>query len=171
MVAVSSEKLQAERLYSLLSAMAKALEQLYDSLRSQQKALISWDYEAFVVCTRQQNSLARENLRREQLRLTLVEQFPKGENARTLSLRELGALLGNPWQQRFEELAGRIKSASGKVSDMKTQNEMLIGKARSLVDSQLKLLLEFARINRNLYEENGKKSRKSNLHKVLDQKV
>ena len=171
MVAVSSEKLRAERLYSLLSAMAEALEQLYDCLRSQQKALIGWDYEAFVSCTRQQNSLARENLRRDQVRLALVQQFPKGENDRTLSLRELGALLGDPWQQRFEELAGRIRTASGKVSDMKTQNEMLIGKARSLVASQLKLLLEFARINRNLYEENGKKSRKANLHKVLDQKV
>ncbi|OGG06637.1 MAG: hypothetical protein A3F83_06260 [Candidatus Glassbacteria bacterium RIFCSPLOWO2_12_FULL_58_11] len=171
MVTMTSDKLQAERLYTLLSAMAKALEQLYDCLRSQQKALITWNYEAFVSSTREQNSLARENLRREQIRLALVQQFPKGENGRNLSLRELGALLGEPWQRRFEELASRIRTASGKVSDLKAQNEMLIGKARSLVDGQLKLLLEFARINRNLYEENGKKSKKANLHKVLDQKV
>lgn len=171
MTVLSTEKNRAERLYSLLSAMAKGLERLYDGLRFQQKALIRWDYEAFVSSTRQLNALARENLQREETRKALVQEFSTVGEDRPLSLRELGARLGDPWQQRFAELAARIRTASGKASAMKGQNEMLIGKARSLVDSQLKLLLEFARINRNLYGENGKKSRKANLHKVLDQKV
>ncbi|MEA1996905.1 MAG: flagellar export chaperone FlgN [Gemmatimonadota bacterium] len=163
----------AVELYDLLTGMAQGLEQLYQCLRRQQAAVIKWNLEDFLSTVEDEKRLARENLDREEARKALVERIMAGsfqENS-PVSLRELASHLEPQWQERFRELAARIKSASGSVAEMKKQNEFLITRARETVNDQLKLLLELARLNRNTYEESGKKSRKANLHKVLDRRV
>ena len=57
------------------------------------------------------------------------------------------------------------------VQTMKKQNEFLITRSRELVSERLNLLLELARINRNIYEKSGKKRKNANLQKVLDHKA
>lgn len=162
-------KAEIEKLYELLLGLAQGLERLYQCLRSQQAALISWNFEDFISTVQEQKRLARENLSREEERKALLSQMTGLRQE--ISLRELTGLLEDPWQKRFSELAERLKAESGKVIQMKKQNEFLINKSRELVNEQLKLLLDLARLNRNLYEKSGKKSKKTNLHKVLDQKV
>ena len=135
----------AEKLYALLVEMASGLEKLYGCLRLQQAALLKW--------------------------AALAVEIAGEDEAEKPSLRQLAESLGGEWPARFEKIAGRIRTASDKVSSMKDQNESIISYSSKLVGDQLKLLLELARLNRNLYEESGKKSAKANMHKVLDQKV
>jgi len=168
---VQTSKASPEKLHALMAEMAEGLEKLYDCLRTQQAALLKWDLPAFSATIRQQKRLARENLEREKKRIALVREMTGKNGAETSSLRQLAENLGGEWPGRFEKLAGRIRTASGKVSSMKEQNESVIKNSRKLVNDQLILLLELARLNRNLYEGSGKKSVKANMHKVLDQKA
>ena len=161
----------AEKLYALLVEMASGLEKLYGCLRLQQAALLKWDFPSFRATIRQQECLARENLEREKKRAALAVEIAGEDEAEKPSLRQLAESLGGEWPARFEKIAGRIRTASDTVSSMKDQNESIISYSSKLVGDQLKLLLELARLNRNLYEESGKKSAKANMHKVLDQKV
>jgi hypothetical protein len=170
-VKVQTTKASADKLHALLVKMAEGLEKLYDCLRTQQAALLKWDFSAFSATIRQQERLVRENLEREKKRIALVSEIAGEKGTEKLSLRQLAESLGGEWPDRFEKLAGRIKTASGKVSSMKDQNESVIINSRKLVNDQLILLLELARLNRNLYEGSGKKSVKANMHKVLDQKA
>ena len=164
-------KASAEKLYTLLAGIAEGLEKLYECLRLQQASLMKWDFPSFSATISQQKRLARKNLEREKERIALVSEITGKQAAEKLSLRQLAESLGGEWPERFEKLASRIKTASGKVSSMKDQNESIINNSRKLVNDQLKLLLELARLNRNLYEGSGKKSEKANMYKVLDQKV
>lgn len=164
-------KANAEKLHALLVEMAIGLEKLYECLRLQQAALLKWDFPSFGATIRGQKRLARENLEREKKRIALVSEIAGKKATEKQSLRQLAESLGDEWPERFEKLAGRIRTASGKVSAMKDQNDSVINNSRKLVNDQLMLLLELARLNRNLYEESGKKSAKANMHKVLDQKI
>jgi hypothetical protein len=168
---VQTPKASADKLHALLVEMAEGLEKLYDCLRAQQSALLKWDFPAFSATIRQQERMVRENLEREKKRIAMVSEIAGKKGAEKLSLRQLAESLGGEWPDRFEKLAGRIRTASGKVSSMKDQNESVINNSRKLVNDQLILLLELARLNRNLYEGSGKKSVKTNMHKVLDQKA
>ena len=118
---------------------------------------------------KKQKRLARVNLKAEKERQALVNEI--WGDTEPVKLVTIAQRLESPWRERFLSLAERIRSATGKVVVMKKQNEFLITKARNRVNDELKLLLDFARLNRNLYEESGKKSKAANLHKVLDQKV
>jgi len=150
--------------------MAEGLERLYDCLRAQQRALVSCKLGDFNETLKLENRLARQNLKREQQRRVLISEM-LGEGCETVSLKKLAAGFDSPWPERFEKLAERIRQAGGKVQTMKKQNEFLIIRSRELVSERMKLMLELARLNRNIYEESGKKRKNPNLHKVLDQKI
>jgi transketolase len=160
-----------EKLYDLLLGIAQDLEKIYECLLSQQIALMNWDHDNFLATVREQNRLARENLRRESQRKELVKKISAESEGDSVNLRELAIGLGGKWPERFSKIAERIKTASGKAVMIRRQNEFLISKSREMINEQLKLVLDLARLNRNTYESSGKKTRKANLPKVLDQKV
>jgi len=160
-----------EKLYDLLLGIAQDLEKIYECLLSQQIALMNWDHDNFLATVREQNRLARENLRRESQRKELVKKISAESEGGSVNLRELAIGLGGKWPERFSKIAERIKTASGKAVMIRRQNEFLISKSREMINEQLKLVLDLARLNRNTYESSGKKTRKANLPKVLDQKV
>jgi signal transduction histidine kinase len=162
---------QAEKLHALLSAMADGLDELYGCLRDQQACLLRWNLAGFLETVRRQQRLAQENLQREKERRMLVAEMVGEERSESVTLRQISEELEQDWPVRFQALAKRLRSSSGKAADMKKQNESLISHSHRLVNDRIKLLLDLARINRNLYEPSGKKSKKSNLHKVLDRKA
>lgn len=157
-----------EELYGLLTETARDMERLYDSLRAQQRAIVEWDYAVLSGSVGEQNRLNRRHRAREKRRRELIDQLSDKPG---ISIRELAVSLGEPWGSRLNRAALNIRETVGKVGAMKKQNEFLLEKARDMVNSQLRLFMELARINRNIYEENGKKSRRSNLHKVFDQQA
>ena len=159
-----------ERLYRLLSSMAKGLEQLYDCLRAQQRALVNCKLDDFNETLLLENRLAGKNLERENRRRELITEL-LGEQQEMVSLKELATGFENSWPKRFEALAERLRKAGNMVQTMKKQNEFLITRAREMVSERINLLLELARINRGIYEESGKKRKKTNMHKVLDHKA
>ncbi|MBN2290278.1 MAG: flagellar export chaperone FlgN [Candidatus Glassbacteria bacterium] len=159
-----------EKLHRILSAMAGDLERLYDCLRAQQRALVKCRLDDFNKTLELENRLAERNLDRERQRRELVAGM-FGENSDKASLKELTAGMSPPWPGRFKALAERLRQAGNMVQTMKKQNEFLITSARDLVSERLKLMLELARLNRNVYEKSGKKSKRANLHKVLDRKL
>ena len=150
--------------------MAKGLEQLYDCLRAQQRALMSCKLDDFNETLLLENHLAGKNLERENRRRELIAAL-LGKQPETVSMKELAAGFDHPWPKRFERLAERLRKAGNMVQTMKKQNEFLITRARELVSERINLLLELARINRGIYEESGKKRKKTNMHKVLDHKA
>ena len=173
MTATVTDKMlkQAEKLHALLTAMADGLDELYGCLRDQQACLLRWNLAGFLETVQRQQRLARENLQREQQRRTLVQEMMGEERGESVRLRQIAEELGQDWPVRFQALAQRLKSSSGKAADMRKLNESLISHSHRLVNDRIKLLLDLARINRNLYEPSGKKSKKSNMHKVLDRKA
>jgi predicted RNase H-like nuclease (RuvC/YqgF family) len=165
-----TKKSGPEKLYRLLASMAKALERLYDCLRDQQRALVSCKLNDFNKTLILENRLAAANLERERQRQELIAEM-LGAQDKTISLKELAAGFDHPWPERFEAVAARIRKAGNMVQTMKKQNEFLITRSRELVSERLNLLLELARINRNIYEKSGKKRKNANLQKVLDHKA
>lgn len=166
-----NETQRAEKLHELLLAIAGGLEKLYGCLRDQQSSLLRWNLPGFTAAMDCQQELVRENMRRELQRKALVCEIVGEERSATATLSQIAQELGGDWPECFQDLARRIRTASGKVAEMKKQNESLIGHGQRLVNDQIKLLLDLARLNRNLYEHSGRKSSRSNLHKVLDQKA
>ena len=156
----------AQELHSLLAEIARGLETLYESLRSQQKAIVQWDLATLTENIGVQKKLVRAHRAAEERRRALSKEIA---GAGRTSLSEVGDRLGGPWPGRFRRLAVRIRESAGKVETMKKQNEFLLEKARGMVNGQLRLFMELARVNRNTYEGSGRKSRQSGLYKVFDQ--
>jgi hypothetical protein len=165
------ERRELTELYRLLHAMARALELIYDCLRRQQQALIEWRYEDFAGTIEEEKRLAAENLAREEERQRLVRELMGVESSAAITLRALAKNFGGPWPGRFERVARSLREAGGKAERMKKQNEFLISRSRDFVGGQIKLLLELARLNRNIYAKSGRKSRQASLYKVFDQKA
>ena len=165
----------AGQLYSLLEKIVDGLDKLYLCLRSQQNALMSWDLSAFNLSIREQGKLARKNLAWEHERQELVAEVVGPENQTAdqtpVKLPQLAEMFGGKWSARFAKISGKIRAAAGKADNMKKQNEMLINKSKTLVGDQLKLLVDLARLNRNLYGQKGQKSPKKNLRQVMDQRA
>ncbi|MEA2062083.1 MAG: flagellar export chaperone FlgN [Gemmatimonadota bacterium] len=158
------------KLHRLLSAMADGLERLYDCLRTQQSALMNMKLDEFNQATQLQSSLAEKNLEQDRQRKELIGRT-MGTEYETVPLKKLAAGLDPPWPDRFEAVAERIRLAGNKVETMKKQNEFLIGRSKQMVETHIKLLIEFANINRNIYGQSGRKKKKPNVHKVLDAKI
>lgn len=161
----------ARQLLSLLNEMATGLDRLYACLRDQQKALMGWKLADFVATVRSQRRLARENLKREEARRELVRGLVGEQRAEKISLREIAEMAGGQWPEKFRAVAGKVRSASESVAEMKKQNEALINRSRELVDGQLRLMIELASLNRNTYGQSGRKTSRGSMHKVLDQKA
>ncbi len=163
---------EAERLRLLLEAMADGLEELYASLLRQQRALTAWRLGEFLETVEEQKRLAAANFSREEERLRLVRELShRAGSEQLLTLSEFAPLAGPEWEQRFRPLAVRIRQAGGKIEMLRRQNQLLISRSREIVNEQLKLLLELARLNRNTYEHSGRKARGPGLHQVLDRKA
>lgn len=170
-VSVEKDSLSMSRiedLHGLLIETAVDMEQLYASLRSQQKAIVEWDFTALTRNIGEQRKLGQRNKERDKRRRELIKQLAGSPD---VTIHDLAESLGRPWSSRLDDAALRIRGTVDNVGAMKKQNEFLLEKARSMVNGQLRLFMELARINRNMYEESGKKSRQSNLHKVFDQKI
>ncbi|MBW7996903.1 MAG: hypothetical protein FVQ81_10135 [Candidatus Glassbacteria bacterium] len=162
---------QTKKLHNLLGDMAEGMDKLYACLRDQQKALMGWKLADFVETVKRQRRLARENLGREDERRALVRKLAGGQNAANRSLRDLAEMFGGRWPKKFQAVADKIKSSSARVAEMKKQNEALITRSRDLVDGQLRLMINLASLNRNTYEQSGRKTGRGSTHKVLDQKA
>ena len=158
----------AGKLLALLQAMAGCLDDLYTCFRDQQKALMTWRVADFVATTKRQRTLVQENLDREKQRRELVSSLVGVHRAAEMSLRDVAELFGGKWPEKFREISGRLRESSSRVAIMKKHNEALIANGRNLVDSQVKLLMDLASLNRNTYTKSGRKAKQKSLHQVLD---
>ncbi len=168
---IESNELVAVRMLSLLDGITGGLDELYSCLREQQKALLQWRMADFMETVTLQLRLAGENIERERERLKLAATLVGKSAAESANLRTLAEHLGGQWPLKFSAAAGRIKTAGARVGEMKRQNEMLIESNRELVDSQLRLMFELASLNRNTYAKSGRKAGRTDMYKVLDQRV
>ncbi len=168
---IESNEPVAIRMLSLLDGITGGLDELYSCLREQQKALIQWRLADFMEAVQLQRTLAEENIDKERQRLELATVLVGKSAAPETNIRTLAEHLGGQWPVKFSAAAGRIKTASARAGEMKRQNEMLIESNRELVDSQLRLMFELASLNRNTYAKSGRKAGRTDMYKVLDQRV
>ncbi len=164
-------ELAAGRMHTLLGEMCDGLDELYSCLRRQQKALVQWRMADFLETIRLQRTLAEANIDREQQRLELAAMLVGEGDGPATNIRALAEHLGGQWPAKFREAAGRIRVAGARVNEMKRQNEMLIERNRTLVNGQLRLIFELASLNRNTYAPSGHKAGRTDMYKVLDQRV
>ncbi len=166
-----NKELVASEILSLLADIRGGLNELYDCLRAQQKALTQWRMADFMDTVQLQRRLSEENVERERQRLKLAAALVGETAAETANLRTLAEHLGGQWPIKFREAAAEIKTAAARMDAMKNQNEMLISRNRELVNSQLRMMFELASLNRNTYAKSGQKAGRTDMYKVLDQRV
>jgi hypothetical protein len=166
-----SNEIIAGKILLLLDDICGGLDDLYSCLRQQQKALTQWRMADFLDTVILQRKLAEENISRERQRLKLAAELVGESVAETANLRTLAEHLGGQWPTKFREASARIKPAAARVDAMKNQNEMLISSNREMVGDQLRLMFELASLNRNTYAKSGRKAGRTDMYKVLDQRV
>ena len=160
-----------QRIYNVLEGMHGTLEKIYSALIRQKQFLIKWDHAEFVKTVREIETLGRENSKREKDRLALFSEIAiDNREAAEMSIAQMAENFLPPWPAKFEELAARIKSAGNKVNLVKKQNETLLEQSREMVSDQIKLMLEYNRLNRDVYGKSGKKNQTTNVYKVVDRK-
>jgi FlgN protein len=162
-----NDKKDKETLFSLLSAMVRDMERLYNCLRIQQHALVKCRLDDLNKTLRIEYRLINRNLKRDSQCKELIAEMA-GSFSDTVSLKELAQSFLDPWPQRFKTVAERLRRVGDMIQIVRKQNEFLITNARELVNERLHLLIELARLNRNTYEQSGKKRKNPNLQKILD---
>ena len=160
-----------QRIYNVLEGMYGTLDRIYSLLVQQKKYLVKWDNVEFMKTVRELEILGRENIKREKDRLALFSEIAiDREEAAEMSISDMAEHFLPPWPEKFRELSVRIKNAGNKVGLIKKQNERLLEQSREIVADQIKLMLEFNRINRDVYGKSGKKNPSTNVYKVVDRK-
>ncbi|MCE5270082.1 flagellar protein FlgN [bacterium] len=168
-----TDSLVVETLYgellAVLGSLALQMDELYAALRDQQRAVVSRDLQGLGAAVHGQGRLVRLIHELEEKRRELCRRISGLSDPPPVS--KLAEGFGEPGRTQLKEAARRVRESAGRVESLKSQNSFLLERARSLVSGQLQLMLELTRINRNVYEESGKKSRKANLVKVFDKKI
>jgi hypothetical protein len=156
-------------LMETLGNIAGQLDELYGSMQCQQRAVVNRDLMGLHESIREQSRLARSVRDLEERRIEISRRMTGLNDPPSVSRIAEG--FREPRRNQLKDASRRIRESAGRAEALKRQNAYLLEKARSLVNSQLKLFMEMARVNRNVYEESGKKSRQTNLHKVFDRKI
>ncbi len=156
-------------LMETLENLAGQLDELYLSMQRQQRSVVNRDLQGLHASIREQNRLARSVRSFEERRVEISRRMSGLDDPPSVS--RMAESFGEPRRTKLKDAARRIRESAGRAEALKRQNAFLLEKARTLVNGQLKLFMEMARVNRNVYEESGRKSRQANLHKVFDRKI
>ncbi len=156
-------------LLAVLGDLAAQMDELYAALRDQQRAVVSRDLHGLGAAVHGQGRLLRGIHKLEENRRELCCRISGMGDPPPVGILAEG--FGEPRRTQLKEAARRVRESAGRVESLKSQNSFLLEKARSLVSGQLQLMLELTRINRNVYEESGKKNRQANMVKVFDKKI
>ena len=114
-----------EKLFRLLSAMARDLERLYNCLRIQQHALVKCRLDDLNKTLRIEYRLINRNLKRDSKCKALIAEIA-GESGDTVSLKELAQDFSPPWPERFIKISERLRRVGDLVQRTRNQNEFLI---------------------------------------------
>ncbi|MBN2280391.1 MAG: flagellar protein FlgN [Candidatus Marinimicrobia bacterium] len=160
-------------LITILESEKTVYENLLETLKKKQKAVVRGDVENLRNLIMQEKEIIKKSEKAAQNRVDFINHFCKEKNIKgtDIPLKDFIGFSPKPEKQKMENIRYDLKNILNEITKVNRENETLLHFSINHVQKMTNIFLHAGREEMNMYSMNGKKYIKEINQKFVNQQI